>query len=715
MAIATFIGLVTSAIGGALTGLGASGIGGAIAGIGTFSAQAFAGGFALFAGIGGSVFGALLSTGLSIGAQALLRPKSGGSFAQTSAFVSPAERLVNIRQAIPVRTRSYGRVRIGGPIYIWTAKNGKRYYGVLVNSGEVSGFVSRYLDEREVTLDSSRFVADGAYFSGGRSRVIIEEYRGEPDQISPNLLNANFDEWTDNHKVIGCAHAVIAAENCAAEDFQQVYPSGREPVYTAVLDATKCYDPRNADQVEDDPSTWLFTRNAALIMAHWATDADGLGRQVDWEMVAGEADVCDEPVVNRDGGHQPLWELCGSYSFGEDRETVRAQMAVACDAFWFETVDGKVGFRVGRYIEPTVTITGANILSCNLTEGPDGTDIKNSIVVQYCEPSVGYREEQAAAYIIDDGQAYAEDTISAFWVPSHNQAVRVGKRLLLQSRALYRLSARLKLKGLRLIGERFFILDYDEIAIDHVFEIDRLTYGSDGLSVEVEAHSVLPIDFEFNADQEESAQPQRDRIGESRDVPDPTNVTARAVATGDASVAILVDFDEPPRDTFVHQIRYRVQSPQGPWFIVDVPSGQSYQFTATVTEEEVYDAQVRAQSQVGRTSNWSPATPISVTATPDTTPTDDVSGASATGGSGYVDLAWTAPSSGNYFATRIYRNTVDDYPNSDLVAVEDGPPSAADSYRDSGLAAGTYYYWLVAMNGSGVTAPEVSTGSVAAT
>src|SRR5690606_6320176 len=108
---------------------------------------------------------------------------------------------------------AYGRVRVGGPIYFWQAKSGKRYYGVLLNTGEVHQIVGRYLDERDVTLDGSGFVTNAEYQSGGRSRVQIQEFRGDAAQTAPTLLLNNFTEWTSNHKVIGCAHAVIAAEN----------------------------------------------------------------------------------------------------------------------------------------------------------------------------------------------------------------------------------------------------------------------------------------------------------------------------------------------------------------------------------------------------------------------------------------------------------------------------------------------------------------------
>lgn len=706
-----FIGGIISAIAPA-AGLGLAAAAGTGAIGGFFLGSSIGVGVAGF--LGGTLGGLLLNVGLAVGAQylsSLLRPKSsGGSFAQTSSVTAPSDRLVNLRQAIPVRTRCYGRVRVGGPVYFWKAKSGKRFYGIVLNTGEIHQFVGRYLDERFVSL-SGGLVSNDEYQSGGRSRVAIQEFRGASGQSAPGLLAGNFPEWTLDHKLTGCAHAVIAAENCPTEDFSTVYPSGREPTYTAVIDGTKCFDPR------DD--TTAFTKNAALIIADWVTDQDGLGREVDWDIVEEEADAADVLVTNRDGGTQAKWQLSGAYSFGEDRETVRAQIAVACDAYFFETIDGKVGFRLGRWIAPTVTITAADIVAINITEGSDGTDVKNAFVMQYTEPASGYREEQAAAYIIDDGTPYQEDTISAFWIPNHNQAVRVAKRLLLQSRGQYRISARLKLKALRLIGQRFFTLSFAEADLIANFEVDKLTYADDGLSIEIDAHSVLESDFNFNAATEESAQNQRTEIEEDLTVPDPENITAVATAiaiSGGTGVAILVDWDDPPRDSYSHEVRYRIEDfsagEAGNWFVLPVPQGQSFQSTPALNDGETYEIQVRARAQTGRASEWAPEPPLSVTATADTTPPGVVTGVSGTGGAGIADIDWTAPNSANYAAARIYRHTVNTFGAATLVRTEYGAPNVADTWQDSALAAGTYYYWVVAVNGSGVAAAQVATGAV---
>lgn len=667
---------------------------------------AFVQGLAAF-GIGGVLGNLALAVGASALAS-LLAPRPDFNVPQT---VSPSERIVNLRQPTQFRSKAYGLVRTGGPVYFWQGRDGKRFYGIALNSGEIDGFESRYLDDRSVTV-ASNLVTNSEYQADGASAVGIYEYTGGSGQTAPApLLNA-FTEWTASHSLPGVAHAVVVAKNVPTADFSTVYPSGREPVYSGLIRGTKCYNPRS--------QTTVYTKNAALILADWITSAEGLGRTVDWDEVADEADHADTIVTDRDSNSIAKWELCGSFLFQETRESVRANMAVACDAFFYERTDGKVGFKLGRYDAPTITITGDHIRELNLTEGVDGVSVKNGQTVAFTDPANDYREQESSAYVIDDGAAYQQGSVQAFWVPNHNQAVRVAKRLLLQERAQYRMAATLTLQGLRLLcdsqgrAHRFFQLTVTELGLDQVMEIDRLSLSDDGLSVEVEAHSVQSTDFDFDAATEESSQPQTKTIATTTTVADPTNVSAVSSNGG-----VFVSWDDPPNATYMHDIRYRQSdtgggSPGG-WFELSVPQGQTFQFVPSLIDGESYDVQVRARSQGGRASDWTPSTPIAVTVVADNTAPDSVSGVSATGGSGTVDLDWTAPNSPNYAGTRIYRNTVDAFGSATLIETEYGAPDTADSFQDSGLAADDYYYWLVAINASGVQATEVATGAVTVT
>lgn len=679
-------------LGFASGGAAAAASGAALAG---FQAAAF-----LTTGLGGVLLNVGLGIGLNFLAQALMpRPQSP----------PPTQRFANLRQPVQDRTKAYGLTRIGGPVFFWQAIAPKRYYGVILNTGEIDGFQSRFLDEREATLDASGFVTNSEYQSGGRSRVRMQEFTGASGQVAPSLLELHFSEWTSAHKMTGLAGAVVVAENSAAEDFSTVYPSGREPVYTAVIRGTKCYDPRSA--------TTVWTKNAALIIADWIVSPDGLGRNVDWDLVEIEADICDQDVTDRDGNTINRWELCGAYNFSETREGVRAALGVACDAFFYETSDGKVAFRVGRYETPMVTVTDEHITAIRVVDGSEGPGVVNAYAVQYTEPGIGYREQECAPIIIDDGQPYEQGTVQAYWIPNHNQASRIAKRLLRQQRAQYRISASLNLHGLRLIGERFFYLTLPELGIENqAFEVGKLSYSDDSLAIEVEATSVSAADFEFVAATEESAPPVSSTIADSVTTPSPTDITAVAVTVSGGD-GIQLDW-ETPSDTLLNQVRYRTSdagSGAGDWFQIDVPQGQTYMNTPALETGVAYDLQVRSQRQSGQTSAWTPTTPISIIADDDASAPGSVTGVTGSGGAGVADIDWTAPASANYAGARIYRHSANSFGSSTMVHTEYGLPSMADTWQDTGLAAGTYYYWVVAINGSGVEAGEVATGAVTVT
>src|SRR5690606_16818152 len=116
-------------------------------------------------------------------------------------------------------------------------------------------------------------------------------------------------------------------------------------------------------------------------------------------------------------------------------------------------------------------IVDDDILSIQYVEGQSGTEITNAFSLEYTEAEIGYREAASAPYVLDVDEEYEEDSLRGYWVPNHNQAVRVAKRLLLVSRAKYKINATLKYHGVRLIGKRFFRLRHEEFGnLDQIFE-----------------------------------------------------------------------------------------------------------------------------------------------------------------------------------------------------------------------------------------------------
>lgn len=120
-----------------------------------------------------------------------------------------------------------------------------------------------------------------------------------------------------------------------------------------------------------------------------------------------------------------------------------------------------------------------------------------------------------------------------------------------------------------------------------------------------------------------------------------------------------------------------------------------------------------------RLRSWGGGTPSPwtgyqvATATADPVAPGAVTSVSVSAGIGQALFEWTAPNSANYYACRIYIGTTSALVDATLVATEYGPPSAVDNRRVLGLATGTYYGWLVAINPSGRPAVAVPTGAFA--
>jgi hypothetical protein len=84
----------------------------------------------------------------------------------------------------------------------------------------------------------------------------------------------------------------------------------------------------------------------------------------------------------------------------------------------------------------------------------------------------------------------------------------------------------------------------------------------------------------------------------------------------------------------------------------------------------------------------------------------------ATGGVGQVAFTWNSPNSANFASTAFYRNTVNTEGTASLISPQRyGSPNSAQAWTDTGLAAGTYYYWLRARNGSLVESTSVASGA----
>ena len=682
-------GPVAAFVGGFLNALGA----------GTFlSSAAFVGswtaGFTAASWLaGGSLLArVVVSVGLAAIAQGLM-PKPQ--------MPQPAEAQANYAQDVTFCDFVYGEVRKGGP-YAFSAFSGarasasgmdaraRRHYGVIIAAHPTDGPVVHYLRDWEVDTDANGVVTTDPI--NGRCR--IRAYTGASGQAADPIWRAIFPEVTAGHNFSGLSYAALYADRVGGSGASTVYPEGREWAYAPVW--------RGENRILD-PRTGLrgWTNNAALVIADIATR--WYGKTVDWDEVAAEAAICDQTVTNRDGGTQRRWTINTVIRGNMTWEETRSHLMMCCDAWFYERRDGKLGFKVGYYSAPTLTLTYADFSAVNLKHKSTGVDDVYSYAMRYVEPARDWAQEVTGAVVVGSNPASGRDELECYGIDSHNQAWRAVYRWAKSARPEWRLSGTLKYIGREAMERRFVRVQLAEMGIDEVFEVATLARNAGSHSWSIEAVSVKAADFAPDALTLEPARPVRVVVAENRTIR-PVASLAGAVVDGSGGVA-QIEWTWPAQTDDLTQ-RLRVRQDGGSWQEVNIPAGQSSYLMTGLRDGSTYQAQIRNVTGAGRLSLWAPETPISIEAVADTTPPAAMAYFAAMLSGSSVALSWTAPNSPSYAAARIYRATGStSFASASLIGIEYGAPNATDEWIDVAPGSGAHSYWIEPVNGSGIGGP----------
>ncbi|NIZ63281.1 hypothetical protein DL239_20140 [Sedimentitalea sp. CY04] len=550
--------------------------------------------YAAGAGFAGTIIGGfVVKTVVAIGLSAL-----AAQLAPTPSVPAPGARMVNFAQPVAYAEWVYGRTRKGGPLGFTGFANDKRYYVPILAAHPIEGIVQHWLDERIVTLtnetDTTKSnVAESPISGYGRINV----FTGDPGQLADPGLFADFAEITAAHDFRGLSGAVLWAARPPQSSFAQIYPSGGKWAYAPVLDGKKdIYDPRDGQT--------RFTSNAALVFADWVVSV--LGRDVDWAEVADEADACDVVALDGEGIPRKRWEINGTLSDEQEFEAQRAQMAAACDAFVYERADGKVGFTVGRWIDPELTLGPEDFLALELIEGQWGADAPDEVAAVYTEPENGWRETPSGTWVERQVAKPVRDEPQLFMVTNHNQASRLNKRLARTKLSQYQLRGTLRMKGYEILGgrsggraHRFARVVHPEMGIDIYIEVGELVRESVGV-FSLTANSVKPEDFAFDAATEEPQRPTYDGVVSDASIPVPSGLAVPSAASG----AATVNWDGQ-NAAYVQDLQYRLTAVSSAWVQVSVAEGQSSLQLSVLSSAAEYEIQIRNRTNGLGVSDWS--------------------------------------------------------------------------------------------------------------
>lgn len=695
-----------------------------------FTAILGTGGFSLFGATisYAAIASAIVTTAIVAGVQYLLTPKPP----------KPEDGRAPLTQPIPYRFWGVGEARLAGALMLWEALDNKMYSVQAIVGHRINAYTGYYLNDDKVTLSGNRVVSpDGKrYGDDAREWVMIYSRLG----LTPETAIAEFVTplsgqgiWTSNHRGDGQASVGMRCMSPNVEYFQKFFPYGK-PALSVVAQLALVWDFRNPAQDPEDPSTWAFSKNSILNLA-WHECFNPFGTKRDFrkailpvlDMWQEEADVCDEDVPRAAGGTEKRYECGGFDTTDHDPKSGTNAILATCDGWMCERGDGALLVVAGKFREKYVaTLTDADIVGHTVQHDVLPEEEVNQFIPKFTYPATDYTTtdtdyfEDTAAQI-DAGRVLPQDG-SYIWVQQWRQARRLGKREFARARAKKRGTLDVRFTGINAIYAPWVRLDtprrlpsLDGALINNRRSVLSVSRGGFQMTF-----VKMPDDIDaWNPADDEGAAPPVPPKPVSDGIPTPSIDTATAVSGG-GTVYVRVVLVDPNRDDVTPSIRYRITDvgggTPGAWVEQKFPDatpsgGLIVANTNPVPANTSIDIQA---AFIGSNNSYGPWTgSVTLVSTVDTTPPAAVSGVVATGGVGQVALTWNTPNSANYVATNIRRNTVNNEGTATVVRTEYGAPSSADAWTNTGLTAGTYYYWLRAANGSAVeSTSSVATGAV---
>lgn len=655
-----------------------------------------------------AVISAAVTIGISLGisalSQALLGNKNQGA--------APSDRQFVTKSTVTPRVRHYGRVRTAGA-QVFAIAVGGIFYRVLAHGhGKIDGIEKYFLDDREVQIDPSGYVTTDDYQYGGRSRVKIETRDGRDDPAHYASLYAAVPEWEPDHLGKGVFHSLTAFEQVDQSAFLDMYPSAENTIFKVEFRGAQVYDARN------DSTVW--SDNAALCIRDLLTHADGFGMPEAWLDASAwnaAADDCDDAIPLAAGGTEPRYRLSQSYSFDQRPADVLQAMQAACNGKFLIGSNGGIVLSVGKWQDPSFAITSSMIESYVIDGGNESPDSANIIRAAYVSPEHGYTEQDADP--LEDAAAAAmvgakPRELSLLSVPSHAQARRLMKQALAMSNPDWRGTVVCNLAALPVLSHRFVTIELSDLGLAFPVEVMgtemRIAEGGIVSGVTVTFVAMSSHAFAWSTDEEGRAPEIAPDIETDGDIAPPSGVSVtiepRSGGVGTYPVAAFawtgtLDYQTVEVQAQIDGATQWVSIGQSEFGDLELETG-------ALLDGSSYVFRLRTVSN-SKNSAWVVLAAVVAAVDPDAP--DAPSALSTTRTGSDVDIAWTQPSSTNTYGARVYRGTSSDPAAAVQVAQVVLGPSGSGLYADDGVAAGTYWWWVAAINGSGIESARTLAGT----
>lgn len=533
-----------------------------------------------------SVLAYAVTTGATLGASLLLsQPKKQKGDPQQ----------VSVKQSLPARTRSYGRVKIAGA-YAFHETHLGALYQVHVH-GDAGpwgwdGVEQWWLADKDAGVSPPGGGPVSALPWGSNVRVETR-LGGAPQTASSEMLAAfgSSGVWTEDHRLDGLAYSVLVLGAVKEKVFSKVYPSG-VPALRVVARTAKVYDPRSG--------TVAFSENAALCTRDFLTNPRGFAIPaglIDDASFAAKANIDDQAVAIGTGGTEPRYRVSFTYDLTQEPREILRTLLSSADAEIYPTADGKVGIRGGVWEEPTVTLDERHIETYRYTVGNDRLSAFNKLKLTFTHREADYQPVEIEPWEDLGSQAQVgvlQQDLSLHQVPSFTQARRLGKIFSAKGNPRHRLTLRTNLAGIIALGERCVRVRLAELDIDETFFIEKFELAGDLSGCDLQLSSLSAGAYAWSVTEEGLAPVVPPDTSVAAVPPTPTGATLTLLrgspSIGAFQAAVRLTVDSIPGSPWTTIGRYRRlgsatwtdMTEDGDWRVVSgvLDNGATYEFQA---------------------------------------------------------------------------------------------------------------------------------------
>jgi hypothetical protein len=641
----------------------------------------------------------------------------------------PEDGRAPITQAVPARIFGYGTARIGGAVMLWEEWNKHLFLVAAVAGHRVHQIRGFWADEERVTVGEYGFVQETGSERFGNDTVYIDTRVGLPTETAYDHAVTRLSStgmYDADSRGDGQASFYAFMQGVKSKDFGKRY--GGIPRWSAEVDLALCWDFRDPYQDPEDETTWEWTRNPVIHIAHYLCFSE-FGFRRDYteailpvlDMWVEEANICDEPIARKGGGTEPRYQCDGWFTTENEPKAVLNALLSACDGWVCERGDGAYLIRVGKYREPTVILTDEDLCGWFLQSDVPAEDACNKLVPRITYAAAEYAPTECDAFedVADQLsrgrvlERMADLVTTLEW----RQGRRLAKREWVRLQEKVKGALDVRLSGINGVYERWIRIQSTKIPRLNDVVVEnrnaRVALTSGGFRIEFVKTSENIDDWdELTEEGLEPPIPERpdDAI---QYVPANVNAVAEEVSVGSGGatgVYLNVSWDDPDEDTLDYIIEYRVKVTSGTpltWTreVTDAPdvnAGRLSFQTRTVPVNETLE--VRVASLYGnRPSSWS--TTVEVSTAIDITAPGTPSIGTITVDQGVATIPITAPNSASVHHMRLWR-----------VAAGGGFGTAVDvsgeiycvanqtiNYEDIPSGSASYDYFVTAENAADVS------------